>query len=73
MPRTVPPLYKFRLRLFLWERAVLAVVPGGTEPSVLKTGVYWPGTKPGPAAAERALMKKELGRDSIFNNRMRPK
>jgi len=44
-----------RLRSFLWERAVPTVVPGGTEPSVLKTGVYWPGTKPGPAAAERAL------------------
>ena len=45
----------FRLRSFLWERAVPAVVPGGTEPSVLKTEVPWPGSKPVSAAAEQAL------------------
>ena len=44
-----------RLRSFLWERAVPAIIPGGTEPSVLKTGVYWQGTKPGPTAAEQVL------------------
>jgi hypothetical protein len=34
---------------------VFGAVPGGTEQPVLKTGVFWPGSKPGLAAAERSL------------------
>jgi hypothetical protein len=44
---------RLSLRSFLREQAIPEVVPDGTEPSMLKTGVDWPETNPGPAAAER--------------------
>ena len=43
------------------------VVPRGAKQPVLKTGVFWPGSKPGLAIVERALRRFALNTLSSLN------